>query len=66
MIVLEGIFYRADTTGAVTEVTNTTSVPFAVITDFPDEPPFVLSAVSSFADLTQDVSQQLAQAESDH
>ena len=26
--------------------------PFAVITEFPDEPPFVLPAVTSFADLT--------------
>lgn len=52
MIVLEGVFYRADTEGSTTVADDAALVPFAVITEFPDEPPFALSTVSSFANLT--------------
>jgi len=52
MIALEGVFYRADTDGNAKVADDAALAPFAVITEFPDEPPFVLSAVTSFTDLT--------------
>lgn len=51
MIALEGVFYRADTKGNATVANDAALAPFAVITEFPEEPPFVLPTVTSFADL---------------
>jgi acetolactate decarboxylase len=52
MIALEGVFYHADTEGHVTVADDAALAPFAVITEFPDDPPFSLPAIASFADLT--------------
>lgn len=52
MIALEGVFYRADSAGNVAVAADTALAPFAVITEFPAEPPFTLPAIASFADLT--------------
>ena len=52
MIALEGVFYRADARGAITVADDAALAPFAVITEFPDEPPFTLPAIASFTDLT--------------
>lgn len=52
MIALEGVFYRADTDGNVTVVDDKALAPFAVITEFPDVPPFALPAIASFTGLT--------------
>jgi acetolactate decarboxylase len=52
MIALEGVFYRADTAGNATVVSDATLAPFAVITELPDEQPFALAQVASFTDLT--------------
>jgi acetolactate decarboxylase len=51
MIALEGMFYRADVDGNVTVVDDGALAPFAVITEFPDKPPFTLSTIASFTDL---------------
>ncbi len=51
MIALDGVFYRADADGNVTTVDDATLAPFAVITEFPDAPPFTLPSIASFTDL---------------
>jgi acetolactate decarboxylase len=53
MIALEGVFYRADTGGNVTVADDKELAPFAVITEFPDEPPFALPTIASFTDLAE-------------
>ncbi|MFT4038333.1 MAG: acetolactate decarboxylase [Thermomicrobiales bacterium] len=52
MIVLDGVVYRADHTGAITTAPDSALAPFAVITEFPETPQFSLAQAASFADLT--------------
>ncbi len=51
MIALEGVVYRAAADGNVTVADDAALAPFAVITEFPNEPPFALPKIASFADL---------------
>jgi len=51
MIVLDGVVYRADAGGNITVADDAALAPFAVITEFPDEPPVALSSIASFTDL---------------
>jgi acetolactate decarboxylase len=51
MIVLDGVVYRADADGNVTVADDAALAPFAVITEFPEEPPFTLPTVTSFSGL---------------
>jgi acetolactate decarboxylase len=58
MIALEGVFYRANTDGNVTVADDKALAPFAVITEFPAEPPFTLPVIASFTDLTAQLDAQ--------
>ena len=51
MVALEGRFYQVRGRSNVSEATDTTDVPFAVVTDFRTERTFALEKIESFDDL---------------